>query len=116
MNPRVLIIVTSDPRSSPRPAEAIRIAAGVGAWKKICVAIYLREAAVLALGEFVDDLADEDNFTRYLPLIAEFDGDIYVQRGARWLADLGDSPFQFQEITDSELAELAAKSSYVIRF
>lgn len=116
MNPRVLFIITSDPRKSPRPAEAIRIAAGVGTSKKAGVSVYLRETAVLALGESVDDLADEDNFTRYLPLVAEAGGPIYVQCGAPWLAELGESPWRFQEITDAELADLAAKSNYVARF
>ena len=48
MKPRLLLIVTTDPRISPRPAEAVRIAAGVGAWQKIDVTLYLRDAAVLA--------------------------------------------------------------------
>ena len=40
MKPRVLFIVTGDPRTSPRPAEAVRIAAGVVAWKRADIAVY----------------------------------------------------------------------------
>ncbi len=116
MNPRTLFIVTGDPRKSPRPAEAIRIAAGVGAWKKTDITVYLRDAAVLALSEYADELVDEDNYVRYFPIVGEFGRPIYVQKGAPLLADIGESPMKYQEITDAELAELAAQQTYVIRF
>ena len=116
MNPRTLFIVTGDPRKSPRPAEAIRIAAGVGAWKKTDITVYLRDAAVLALSEYADELVDEDNYVRYFLIVGEFGRPIYVQKGAPLLADIGESPMKFQEITDAELADLAAQQTYVIRF
>lgn len=115
-NPKVLIIVTGDPRNSPRPAEAIRIAAGVGAWKKVDITLYLRDAAVLALSEFADELVDEDNFTRYLPIVAEAGRPIYVQKGSPQLAELGEPALKFQEISDDDLAKLAAQSTCVARF
>jgi len=115
-NPNVLFIVSGDPRTSPRPAEAIRIAAGVGAWKKANITLYLRDAAVLALSEFADELIDEDNYTRYLPIVGEFGRPVYVQKNAAELADIGESAFKFQEISDDELAALAANSTYVVRF
>ena len=59
MKRQALFIIGGDPRISARPAEAIRIAAGIGTWKKISVRIYLEGAAVLALSEFPDDLVDE---------------------------------------------------------
>ena len=116
MNPRLLLLVSSDPRTSARPAEAIRIAAGVGTWKKADVTLYLQGPAVLALGEWVDELVDEDNFTRYLPIVSEFGRPIYVQRGAKELADLGETVHTFEEIGATRLAELAAHSNYVLRF
>ena len=116
MNPRLLLLVSSDPRTSARPAEAIRIAAGVGTWKKTDVTLYLQGPAVLALGEWVDELVDEDNFTRDLPIVGEFGRPIYVQRGSKELADLGDTTHVFEEIDGTRLAELAAQSNYVLRF
>ena len=115
-NPSVLFIVGGDPRTSPRPAEAIRIAAGVGVWKKADITLYLRDAAVLALSEFADEFVDEDNYTRYLPIVGEFGRPILVQKNASQLSELGESPLKFQEISDDELAEMAAKSNYVVRF
>jgi hypothetical protein len=116
MNPSALFIVTGDPRTSAKPAEAIRIAAGVGTWKKADITMYLRGPAVLALSEYVDEFIDEDNFSRYFPIVGEFGRPIYVQRGAELLADIGESPLKFEEIDDTRLAQLAAGSDYVLRF
>lgn len=116
VKPRLLFIITSDPRTSARPAEAIRIAAGVGTWKKVEVSVYLRDAAVLALSEFADELVDEDNFTRYLPIVGEFGRPIYVQRAAPLLAEIGQAPLPFEEISDDALALLAAQQTAVTRF
>ena len=115
-NPNVLFIVGGDPRTSPRPAEAIRIAAGIGAWKKANITLYLRDAAVLALSEFADEFIDEDNYTRYLPIVGEFGRPIYVQKNAAHLSELGEPALKFQEISDDELADMAAKSTYVVHF
>jgi len=116
MKPSVLFIITSDPRTSPRPAEAIRIAAGVGTWRKTDVTMYLRDAAVLALSEFTDEIVDDENYTRYFPIIGEFGRPIYVQKQAPLLAELGEASLAFQEIPDEELARLAARHNYVARF
>ncbi len=116
MKPSLLIMVESDPRRSPRPAEAIRIAAGVGAWKKTEVTVCLRGPAVLALGEFTDDLVDEDNFVRYLPIIREWGRPVYVQEGQSLLSELGQATVPFHPISDSGLAALAAQHTSILRF
>jgi hypothetical protein len=112
----VLFIVGGDPRTSPRPAEAVRIAAGVGAWKKVEVTLALCGAAVLALSEFPDDLMDEDHFLRYLPIIGESGRPIYVEDAAPLLETIGQSPVPYERITAGKLAALAARSDCVIRF
>jgi sulfur relay (sulfurtransferase) DsrF/TusC family protein len=116
MKPRVLFVVTTDPRVSPKPAEAIRIAAGVGVWQRVEVSIYLRDAAVLALMDEPDDLVDEDNYRRYLPLLGKWGRPVYVQRGASLLAQVHEAPVPFEEITDEQLALQALQSRYVLRF
>jgi hypothetical protein len=116
VNPSILFIITTDPRRSPRPAEAIRIAAGVGTWKKAEVSVYLRDAAVLALSEFADEFVDEENYTRYFPIIGEFGRPIYVQRGAPLLREIGEPALPFEDISDVELANLAARHTYSARF
>jgi hypothetical protein len=116
VKPSALFIVTGDPRTSAKPAEAIRIAAGVGTWKKADITVYLRGPAVLALSEYVDEFIDEDNFSRYFPIVGEFGRPIYAQRGAPLLSEIGDSPLTFEEIDDAQLARLAAGCNYVLRF
>jgi hypothetical protein len=116
MKPKLLLLVTSDPRTSARPAEAVRIAAGIGTWKKADVTLYLRGPAVLAAGEWVDELQEDDNFTRYLPIVADFGRPVYVQAGAPELADAGELAVKTEAIDDARLAELTAQSTYVLRF
>jgi hypothetical protein len=116
MKPALLFVITGDPRISARPAEAVRIAAGVGTWKKAEITIYLRAAAVLALSEFPDELIDEDNFTRYLPIVAEWGRPVYVQHGAPLLGEIGEARLAFEEIDDARLGALAAASQFVLRF
>jgi len=116
MSPTLLFIITTDPRASHRPAEAIRIAVGVGVWKKVDVTVYLRGAAVLAVGEDTGQLVDEENYRRYLPALADFGHPIYVQRGAPLLVEPGERRFKIEELDEAQLAALAAKSTYVLRF
>ena len=116
MNPGVLFVITADPRTGPRPAEAVRIAAGVGAWKKLAVTVYLRDAAVLALSEFPDELTDGDNFRRYLPLVTESGGLVCTQRGAPLLREIGQAQVSFHEINDDELTMLVSRNDHLIRF
>lgn len=73
-----LFIIASDPRTSHRPAEAIRIAAGVAAWKKVRIDLCLMGDAARVLDESVDDLVDADHITRYLPLLRESGGEVFV--------------------------------------
>ncbi len=116
MPPTLLFIITTDPRTSHRPAEAIRIAAGVGVWKQVDVTVYLRGAAVLAVVEDTGQLVDEENYRRYLPALAELGHPIYVQRGAPLLLKPVERRLKIEELDDARLAALAAKSSYVLRF
>ena len=115
MNPSALFIVTGDPRISPKPAEAIRIAAGVGAWKKAHIFVFLEDAAVLALGEFADELVDGDNFTHYFPIIADFGRPVYVRQNAH-LAEVGQPLLPFEQISEEQLAEIAHRCTYILRF
>ena len=116
MNPKVLFIIRGDPRTSARPAEAIRIAAGVGTWKKVDIIVYLRGPAVLALSEYADEFVDEDNYTRYFPIIGEWAWPIYAQQGEPLLAEIGTPALKFEEISDVRLASLAAESDSVVNF
>ncbi|MBM3846135.1 MAG: hypothetical protein FJ405_07615 [Verrucomicrobia bacterium] len=114
--PKLLVLVGSDPRTSHRPAEAVRIAAGVGAWKKVEVSLYLHGAAVLSLQEFPDELKEDDNFSRYLPIVRDFGRPVYIEKGSPHLAELGETPVPFLELDRNELARLSASARFLMRF
>lgn len=111
----ILFIVTSDPRASHRPAEAIRIAAGVAAWKKLAIKLYLRGAAVLCLSEFPDELVQGANIQRYLPTLAE-SATVLAQTDAPMLAKLVNPPVHFDLVSEDKLAQLCTKMNYTLRF
>jgi hypothetical protein len=105
----ILIIIESDPRQSGRAAEAVRIAAGIGAWKKVDVAVYLRGAAAMIAGEEAGEFVDGENFARYLPLLERR---VYAQKGAM----AAQPAVPIVEITDEQLAGMAAARDCVLRF
>lgn len=112
----VLFMVTQDPRRSPRPAEAIRIAAGVGSWGKVKVSIYLRGPAILTLQESGDELMDGDDLGRYWPIVQGWNRPVWVQAGAKQMTGLSEPFPPIQEISDEDLARLASEQRYVLRF
>ena len=78
---KALFVIASDPRTSHRPAEAIRIAAGVSAWKKVDVSLYLHGEAARMLDDAAGDFVDEEHIERYLPMLDA--KNIYVKDFAR---------------------------------
>lgn len=116
MSRKILFIITGDPRQDPRPAEAIRIAAGVSTWNKVEVSVYLHGNAALALADSADEFVDADNYTRYLPVLGEQNRRIYIRAGNPWLAGLTEPTLSYETLDESGLAELAAGCDYVIRF
>ena len=100
MGKRVLFIIDSDPRSSHRPAEAVRIAAGIAVWKQVEVSLYFRGPAQLALTEEAETLVNGDHFTRFLPLLREADAPLLSS----------------EQTTEDELAAWAAKQTTAMRF
>jgi hypothetical protein len=113
--PRTLVILETDPRTSARPAEGIRIAAGIGAWKKTDVTLLLRGAAPYSLQEYADELVDEDNFVRYLPLVVESGRPIYVEDSFTDLAALAGSAFRYEVIARDRVDDLISTHDYLIR-
>ena len=113
---RVLFVIDSDPRVSARPAEAIRIAAGLSAWRTIEVLVYLRGAAVLMLDPAADALVDGENFIRYLPLLAERGLPVRVQRDAPAAAGLSEPAAPYEAIDNVALAALLASCHSTVRF
>jgi hypothetical protein len=111
-----LFIITGDPRRSPRPSEAVRIAAGVAAWKTVEVTVYLGEAAVLVLDDFVDDLVDAENLREGLPLLAAARHRILAQQDSPFLPQLKTPAVPYEPTDAGALATRAAQSDVVLCF
>jgi len=116
MKRSVLIVVTGDPRRSARPAEAVRIAAGLSANGRLAVTLCLRGDSVLALGGDTEDFLDGDHFTRYLPVMAETGRIIFVQTDSGKPLTNEPALVPVQRISELELENLITSSDRVLRF
>ena len=114
MKPLALFVITADPRTSPQAVEAIRIAVGVAAWKRVDVAVFLQGAAALTVAENIDDLVEPDNLARYTPLLRDLGRPVYID--SDFQAGLRDSSVPFEPLDKPGLAALAARSNYTLRF
>jgi hypothetical protein len=110
-----LIRIVSDPRKSPRPAEAVRIAAGVGAWRKVQVHLYFEGAAARALDEFADELASGDLFTQYLQAIPDHGGRILVEAGNPILDSINPA-VRFERLSGDQIEQFVAQMDHVMQF
>ena len=113
--PCVFFVVSGDPRLSDRVAEAVRIAAGVAAWRKVAISIYFRGAAVLALGEFADELVEGDAFVRYLPILGELEAPVFLDRESEELPNLGTPVLRAEPIDIPRFSELCRHATYLLR-
>lgn len=116
MKRSVLIIVTGDPRISTRPAEAVRIAAGLSANGRLDVTLCLRGASARALGCESEDFIDGDHFTRYLPVVAE-SGRVVTAPAGPGEPPISEPPVvPTRKLTQEELQHLVASSDRILRF
>jgi hypothetical protein len=114
MKPLALFVIDADPRTSGRVVEAIRIAVGVAVWKRVEVAVYLAGPAALAAAENVDDLVEADNLVRYTPLLHDLERPVYID--GTFQPGLSEASMPIEAIDRDKLAELAARSTYLLRF
>jgi len=116
MKRSILIIVCGDPRINARPAEAVRIAAGLSANGRLNVTLCLRGASMLALAGDSEDFVDGDHFTRYLPVVAE-GGRIVTAPSSSDEPIIPDPPVvPTRNLTREALQDLVASSDRTLRF
>ena len=108
----MLVVVASDPRTSHRPAEAIRLAAGLAAWRNVAVTLFFTGPATAAVSTDCEDFVDEESYTRYLPLFVESSGRVYVESSGAKL----DAELAHEKVSREQFAALASKVTYLLRF
>lgn len=111
-----LFIITSDPRREGRAAEGIRIAAGVAAWQKVAVRVYLDTAAARALAGTADALEDVTLIRQCLPMVGTRATPVLVPEGDLTGLDSTVWETEFSGVDPKNLAGLAAGSDWVMRF
>ncbi|HUR45449.1 MAG TPA: hypothetical protein VMZ27_06160 [Candidatus Saccharimonadales bacterium] len=116
MKRQVLLIISSDPRTSARPAEAVRIAAGVVPWLEVRMQICFCNEAVLALDELSADFPDGDVFEQHLPRLVEHELAPWVERTSASLKHIKNPLVSFKEVSTDQLAQFAAGCDYVLNF
>jgi hypothetical protein len=112
---KMLIGVSSDPRRSARPGEAVRIAAGVGAWKKVQVSLHFSGEAVRCLFEDAEELVNGEFFSHYLPLIGEQGGSLLVASSSP-LLDRINPALKFETVDANQLSEIISEHHCSYRF
>lgn len=113
--PRTLVTISEDPRESHRPAEAIRIAAGIGGWKKTDVDILLWGSATHLLSPYADEYVDGDNYRHYLPIIREWKKPIFLAPGSEE-GDWNDADIMIERCDTAKVEALKNRATFFIPF
>ncbi|MDB6030662.1 MAG: hypothetical protein JWM16_1000 [Verrucomicrobiales bacterium] len=116
MKSSALFIISADPRTSTRAAEAVRIAAGVAPWQRVRIQVCFRGAAVLALDTQVEQWVDGEVFLRHLPSLALEPRTLWARAESPFMAEIKEPIIPFETLNGPQLAALAAGAQYVLNF
>ena len=112
--PPVIVLISTDPRSSHRANEALRIALGIAAGETD-VAVVLTGAATHLLDEDTDDLVDGDDILKFRAALKKLGLPFHVdslREEAGWNAD----GHVVIPVDAAGVAALAAKASRFLVF
>ena len=107
---RILIVIDSDPRTSSRVGEAVRMAGGVSVWKQVELHVVLRGAAALALGEGATELPDGKIFGQFIGMIRGKGGKVSVMPDKTAMEAVNHS------LKEEQFMALTAEFDSVMRF
>lgn len=114
MKRTILVLVSADPRKSGRPAEAVRVAAGLSGHERLAVTLCLCGQAEKMLGSDAEELVDGDGLAEFLGVLKESGGRVLVERGGSDASEAGASGAG--AVIRAELDRLIAGSERVLRF
>ncbi|MCC7517742.1 MAG: DsrE family protein [Verrucomicrobiae bacterium] len=114
--PRTLVTVTEDPAASHRPAEAVRIAAGIGGWKKTEVDLLLAGPASRVLSPWADEFVDGENYTHYLPILREWQRPAHLAPDAVSFEDMDAATLPTHRLDAAGVAALRARATHHLPF
>lgn len=108
-------VIRSDPRTSHRPAEAVRIALGLGG-SEHPIQILLLEEAVQILTDEVEGLREGEALERYLGTLSEWKTPFYIEKGHAPAGEVDRERFNVREVGVKEQADLLASAERVMVF
>lgn len=115
MGHRIIFLIRSNPCESHKPAEAIRIAAGLGTGKNFIKMIFSGESPRI-LSPDEEDLIDIEIIEKFLPLLKEWNIPLYVDKSSIADIELINSPYSFRIIDTEETPEILAEGHLVFIF
>ena len=113
---RILIVIDSDPRTSSRVGEAVRMAGGVSVWKQVEVYVVLRGAAALALGEGATALPDGKIFGQFIGMIRGKGGKVSVMPDKTAMEVVHVDEVVNHSLKEEQFMALTAEFDSVMRF
>jgi hypothetical protein len=112
----ILVLITGDPMTSPRPGEAIRIALGLGSGTHT-VAVVLRGPAAALLFPEAEDSACADDVDKYLPSLAEsLEPGFYVDQAALMGRAVDESDYRIIAVDVPGIVGLVAQADRFVVF
>jgi sulfur relay (sulfurtransferase) complex TusBCD TusD component (DsrE family) len=114
--PRTLVTVSEDPRESHRPAEAVRIAAGIGGWNKTEVDVLLLGPASRVLSPWADECVDGENYDHYLPILREWKRPVFLAPDAERFEEMAEATLPFEALDADGVEGLRSRATFLIPF
>ncbi len=109
----ICFIIRSDPRRSHRPAEAVRIALGLGGSEHPIQILLLGEAAQILTVE-LEGLKEGEALERYLGTLSEWKTPFYIEKGHALDDEVDRERFNVREVSEKEQADLLAFAERVL--
>lgn len=116
MKRQLLLIISSNPRTSARPSEALRIAAGVIPWGEVRVQICFCNEGVMALDEVSGDWPGGEIFEQYLPALVQHGLPPWVEETSTSLKEIKNPIVNFERVSTHALAEFASSCDCTLNF
>lgn len=114
MKRTVLVLVSADPRTSGRVAEAVRVAAGLSVHERLAVSLCLCREAVRILGDEEGELFDGDDVEEYLAVLKGSGTRLLVLRNQH--NSVPELKVRGEEVSAAQLDDLIKASERVLRF
>ena len=112
----LLIRISSDPRKSPRPAEAVRIGAGVGAWNKSQSPSPPRRPRLSSASMNSPTNSKAANSSpQYLPSILHHGGRIMVDQSTPTLQSIKPA-IPFEKLPAAEITAFTTSADHTMNF